>query len=437
MEPSFGGYLNQQIFEPGKKLAKDVLNKAADPKTLLIPGGGIPLFVAGQAYQGKKALSKSYNDYVLTEQRKKDAKEAEAAKKAAKNQPKTPTPTKGATGAGSKVGAAGVGATSGGTSGGSKSSTQKKEKSAEQKYQEQLQKQIENAYRQQVGYLTEQEARLQSQLPDYLAGIASPFEQQRPLLEQQLGEQQARGVTEEERLRGLEQRALADVRRGAEEQGLRTVQQFGGVGGSSAAQAASELVGREALRQQGAARTQTVQGIQNIQDQLRAIQSEYNANVAQLQLQKEQALSGARLNFQQQIDAIRKEKALAGVTKAQQTISALQDFATRRREIENQVTTQQNNLQTLRETAALNAQNIRLQASLTPQQGAATPIKFNTFTNAAEAAKALQGVISQTGNDPIQLANFGLRYAGKSPEGLDLYATSEGTIINTAGQRYQ
>lgn len=334
------------------------------------------------------------------------------------------------------------GGTSGGTggatvSGGGAKTTAKKEKSAEQKYQEQLQKQIENAYRQQVGYLTEQEARLQSQLPDYLAGIASPFEQQRPLLEQQLGEQQARGVTEEERLRGLEQRALADVRRGAEEQGLRTVQQFGGVGGSSAAQAASELVGREALRQQGAARTQTVQGIQNIQDQLRAIQSEYNANVAQLQLQKEQALSGARLNFQQQIDSIRKEKALAGVTKAQQTISALQDFATRRREIENQVTTQQNNLETLRETAALNAQNIRLQASLIQQPGASTPIKFNTFTNAAETAKALQGIISQTGNDPVQLANFGLRYAGQSPEGLDLYATSEGSIINTAGQRYQ
>lgn len=433
MEPSFGGYLNQKIFEPGKQALKDTLNKAASSPTTAITNPG--LFAAGQIYQGKKALSKSYNDYVLTEQRKKDAKEAEAAKKAGKTQPSTLTKTSGTGSLGSQVAAAGIKAATEGT--GNKPSTQKKEKTAEQIYQENLRKEIENAYKGQMSYLTGQEQSLQAQLPDYLTNISSPFEQQRPLLEQQLAEQQAKGVTEQEKLMGLEQKALADVRRGTEEQGLRTVQQFGGVSGSSAAQAASELIGREALRQQGAARTQTVQGIQNIQDQLRAIQSEYNANVSKLQLQKEQALSQARLNFQQQLDSIKKEKALAGVTKAQQTIDALKDFATRRRAIEDQVTTQQNNLQTLRETAALNAQNIRLQASLTQQAGAATPVKFTTFTNTGEAAKALQGILSQTGNDPAKLQLYGLRYAGKSPEGLDLYATSEGKIINTAGQTYQ
>jgi hypothetical protein len=244
-------------------------------------------------------------------------------------------------------------------------------------------------------------------------------------------------LTEQERLRGLEQQSLAQIRRGGEEQSLRAVQQFGGVGGSSAAQAASELIGREQLRQQGTARTQTVQGIQSVNDQLRAIQSEFNANVSKLQLQKEQALSQARLNFQQQLDSIRKEKALAGVTKAQMTIDALGNFATRRREIENQVTTQQNNLQTLRETAALNAQNIVLQGQVAQQAGASTPIKFSTFTNSAEAGKVLQGILQQTGNNPQLLANYGLRFAGQSPTGEDLYSTSEGIVINTAGQRYQ
>lgn len=310
-------------------------------------------------------------------------------------------------------------------------------KTAEQKYQDEVRKQIENAYKQQTEFLTQQEAGLQAQLPEYLKTVASPFEQQTPLLQQQLSEQQAQGLTEQEKLKNLEQQALANVRRGAEEQSMRTVQQFGGVGGSSAAQAASELIGREALRQQGAARTQTVQGIQNVQDQLRAIQSEYNANVSKLQLQKEQALSQARISFQQQIDNIRKEKALAGVTKAQQTISALQDFAARRRAIEDQVTQQQTNLNLLREQAAINAQNIRLQASLTPQQGATTPVKFSTFTNDAERAKVLNGILSQTGNDQQQLALYGLRYAGKSPENQDLYVTAEGDTINSLGQKYQ
>lgn len=420
MEPSLGGYLNQRIYEPSKQAAKDFLNS---PYGWLSPTTKL-------AYEGKKAVSQDYNRYLQSEQKKQGKNASTAAQKA--QQIAKPV-TQGSTKAGGMT--TGMGSTV--TPQPTVTKTQKKEKTAEQKYQEQLQKQIENAYQQQVGYLTEQEARLQQQLPDYLAGVASPFEQQRPLLEQQLAEQQARGATEQERLRGVEQQALAQVRRGAEEQGLRTVQQFGGVGGSSAAQAASELIGREALRQQGAARTQTVQGVQNIQDQLRAIQSEFNANVAQLQLQKEQALSNARLSFQQQIDSIRKEKALAGVTKAQQTIQALQNFADRRRQIEDQVTQQQNNLQALRESAALNAQNIRLQSSLMPQQGASTPIRFSTFANAGETAKVLEGILQQTGNDPQALANYGLRYAGQTPDGLDLYSTSEGIVINRAGQRYQ
>jgi hypothetical protein len=425
MDTSFGAYLDKTVVEPGKKVAKKVLS---DPYSLFVPG----LNIAAAAYQVKQPISKSYNDFVLTEQRKKDAKEAEAAKKAQKNISKTSAkPT--AQSAGASIGSAGTKTLTSNNQG----TSQKKEKSAEQKYQDDLRKQIENAYQSQVGFLSQQEQNLQAQLPDYLTSVSSPFEQQRPLLEQQLSEQQAQGLTEQERLRGLEQQSLAQIRRGGEEQSLRAVQQFGGVGGSSAAQAASELIGREQLRQQGTARTQTAQGIQSVNDQLRAIQSEFNANVSKLQLQKEQALSQARLNFQQQLDSIRKEKALAGVTKAQQTISALQDFATRRREIENQVTQQQNNLQTLRETAALNAQNIVLQGQIAQQAGASTPIKFSTFTNSAEAGKVLQGILQQTGNSPQLLANYGLRYAGKSPEGSDLYSTSEGIVINTAGQRYQ
>jgi hypothetical protein len=425
MDTSFGAYLNQKVVQPTKKVAKKVLS---NPYAVGVPVIG----PAALAYQIKQPIAKSYNDFVLTEQRKKDAKEAQTANKTQENAPKAPTKPAGQS-LGAAVGAAGTKVATSTNQG----TSEKKEKSAEQKYQDDLRKQIENAYQSQVGFLSQQEQNLQSQLPDYLSSIGSPFEQQRPLLEQQLSEQQAQGLTEQERLRGLEQQSLAQIRRGGEEQSLRAVQQFGGVGGSSAAQAAGELIGREQLRQQGATRTQTVQGIQGVNDQLRAIQSEFNANVSKLQLQKEQALSQARLNFQQQLDSIRKEKALAGVTKAQMTIDALGNFATRRREIENQVTTQQNNLQTLRETAALNAQNIVLQGQVAQQAGASTPIKFSTFTNSAEAGKVLQGILQQTGNNPQLLANYGLRFAGQSPEGSDLYSTSEGVVINTAGQRYQ
>lgn len=312
----------------------------------------------------------------------------------------------------------------------------KPEKSAEQKYQEEVQRQINEAYKTQLGFLAEREQTLQAQLPETLAQVASPFEQQVPLLQQQLQEQQALGSEQTESLKQQEQQALAQSRRSAQEQGLRAVQQFGGVAGSSTAQAAGELIGREALRQQGAIQTQRAQGIQNIQNQLRTIQSEFDANLARLQLQKEQAVSQARLDFQRTLDTIKQARAEVGVTKASQTLQALQEFASRRRSLEDQVTQQQNNLNLLREQSILNAQNAALTQSVTPQ--APINIAFSKITNPAERQKAFQAIINQTGNNPDQLALYGLRYVGKNPVGQqDLYATSEGQIIDINGNLLQ
>jgi len=317
-----------------------------------------------------------------------------------------------------------------------KTTTSKPQKTAEQKYQEDVQKQINDAYKAQLGFLTQRESALQAQLPETLSQVASPFEQQIPLLQQQLQEQQALGSEQTESLKQQEQQALAQTRRSAQEQGLRAVQQFGGVGGSSAAQAAGELIGREALRQQGSIQTQRAAGIENIQNQLRTIQSQYDANVARLQLQKEQAVSQARTEFQRTIDTIKQARAEAGVTKASQTLQALQEFAQRRRGLEDQATQQANNLSLLREQAILNAQNAALTQSVIPQ--APINISFSQIPNPAERQKAFKAIINQTGNNPEQLALYGLRYVGKNPVGQqDLYATAEGQIIDINGNLLQ
>lgn len=315
-----------------------------------------------------------------------------------------------------------------------KTTTPKKPgKTAEQKYQDDVRKQIENAYRQQVNFLAGQEASLQAQLPDYLTSVSRPFEAQQPLLEQQLTEQQAKGAAEQESLRQQEQQALASTRRTAEEAGLRAIQQFGGVAGSSAGQAAGEIIGREQLRTAGAVQQQRAQGIQNINDQLRAIQGEYNANVSKLALQKEQALAQARVNFQQQIDSIRREKMTAGVTKAQMTIDALGQFAARRRAIEDQVTQQQTNLSLLREQAALNAQNVSLQQSVTGQS--ISPLAF-------DVAPFFQGNISNQSNELAKVLQAGVsagtvRPFGRTPEGIDLFVDNQGKIVDIRGNKYE
>ena len=311
------------------------------------------------------------------------------------------------------------------------SSSKSSGKSAEQKYQDDLRKQIENAYQSQIDFLSGQEQRLQAQLPDYLATISRPFEAQQPLLQQQLQEQQASGASEQEKIRMQEQQALAGSRRTAEEAGVRAVQQFGGVGGSSAAQAAGELIGREQLRQQGNIQQQRVQGIQNVNDQLRAIQGEYNAQVAGLNLQKEQALSQARLTFQQQLDTIKKERMTAGVTKAQMTIDALGQFAARRQQIEDQVTQQSNNLSLLREQATLNAQNARLQQSITPQGVTTLPFSTQGFFGQGNQSNELSKVL-QAGLTAGTLQPFGTSTTGES-----LFVDKDGKIVDIRGNQYQ
>lgn len=314
--------------------------------------------------------------------------------------------------------------------------TTKQGKSAEEKYQDQLRKEIQNAYQQQINFLTGQEQALQAQFPGQLQQLEGQYEALRPELQAQLQTQQEAGAIAQEDIRAAEQANLAGIRRTAEEQGLRAVQQFGGVGGSSAAQAAGELLAREQLRSQGAARTQAAQNIQNVQQQLRTIQAEYDSNVNRLNLEKERALQTARNEFNRQLETIRQSRMQAGVTKANQTISALQDFATRRRTIEDQATALQNNLALLKQQADSQANLLRLQSSLTTP--ATTPVSFaglfqgatgeQRLTQSNEAAKLLQSLVN-TGN----LTQYGIADLGTDPvTGERIFQTDIG-IVDSRG----
>lgn len=314
-----------------------------------------------------------------------------------------------------------------------KTAAVKKEKSAEEKYQDQLRKEIQNAYQQQIDFLSQQEQTLQSQLPGQLEQIGAQYEGLLPGLESQLQMQQEAGTQAEEGLRATTQQNLANIRRSGEEQGLRAVQQFGGVGGSSAAQAAGELIAREQLRAQGTAQMQQAQGIQNIQQQLRTIQAEYDSNVNRLNLEKERALQTARNEFNRSLENIRTAKMSAGVTKANQTIQALQDFATRRRAIEDQATALQNNLSLLKSQAEQSASLARLQSSL--QTPAVTKVNFASLfpsnsQQSQEAAKTLQAILASG----RPLSQFGIAEAGVDPITREkLYVTGDGVILDDKG----
>jgi len=176
--------------------------------------------------------------------------------------------------------------------------------------------------------------------------------------------------------------------------------------------------------------------MQNIQNQLRTITAEYNQNIATLRLQKEQALNTARLDFQKQLDTIKSEKATAGVTKAQRTLDALQQFASRRQGIEDQNRSFEMNLQMMREQANINAQQAMLQSQLNPQN--ITPVTFTgLFTGEGgqelgqsnEAKKLLQGIIAQGRAKELGLVDLGLDPVTNER----LFQDGEGNIIDDKG----
>lgn len=312
------------------------------------------------------------------------------------------------------------------------SKTAKPQKTAQQKYEEDIKKQIEQGYKEQVGFLSGQEQALKSNLPTTLQQVATPFEQQEPLLQQQLREQEARATQEQLNLQQQEQQALAQSRRAGEEQAIRLQQLYGGVGGSSVAQAGGEILGREQLRQIGDIQTQRAQGMQNIQNQLRTITAEYNSNIATLRLQKEQALNTARLDFQKQLDAIKQERATAGITKAQRTLDALQQFAQRRQTIEDQNRSFEMNIQMAREQANINAQQAMLQSQISPQN--ITPVSFAGLFQGAggqsnEARKLLQTLVAQGRTKEVGLTDLG----NDPVTGERLYQDASGLIIDSKG----
>jgi len=308
-------------------------------------------------------------------------------------------------------------------------------KTAEQKYQEDISKQISDSYKAQINFLTQQEQAAQAGLPRELESTGQQYEAFLPELQSQLTQQQEKGATQQESLRMQEQEALAATRRGAEEASQRAIQQFGGVGGSSAGQAASEIIGREQLKQAGSVQQQRVAGIENINTQLRAIQSEYNSNVNKLQLEKQKSLENVRSQFNQTIKEIQSAKMQAGVTKASQTMNALQDFATRRRTIEDQSNALQNALTKAREDAALSLQSYNLQQQL--QVG--TPINYADFENPLERSKVIASVVAQAKGNPTILAQYGLRRLAGTGGDEDLYISTgeDGAVYNLSGVQYK
>jgi hypothetical protein len=190
---------------------------------------------------------------------------------------------------------------------------------AENEYQKRLQKELDRAYKSGLENIQSQVTTLEQRQPELERQVTTQFESMVPGIERQ------------------RETALAEARRQYETGLQRGQQVFGGVGASSAAQAVQDVASQELLRQQGQVQTQTSEALNRVN------------------LEKQNTLTKLRDDFRRELQAINAQKFDLASQKSNAQLQALQDFATRRRQLEDFFTERQANIEDQARAIALQA----------------------------------------------------------------------------------
>jgi hypothetical protein len=235
---------------------------------------------------------------------------------------------------------------------------------SEKQYQKDVKKAIESSYQSGLQYLGGQEQRLQQFQPQVEEQITTTFESQVPQIQEQLRQQTAGIRGQQEETRAQRESALASARRQFQEGTQRTQALFGGVAGSSAGQAQSELLAREQARQFGATTRQAQQNILGLEQNLATAQAQSEQALRTVQQEKQNALLRARDQFRQQLDTINSQRFQLAQDKSNKQLQALQDFNARRRQLEDYYTQQQNAINNYRLQSQMSLDNYAKQLAL-------------------------------------------------------------------------
>jgi len=317
----------------------------------------------------------------------------------------------------------------------SSKSSSKKTSSNEDKMLKQQQEMINKQFGEAQGLYDRQLSELQALQPSLEQNVIQGYESQRPILQQQFQTGMENIGMQREQVGQTRETALASARR-QYEQGLQKSQQlFGGVAPSAVGQASADILAGEQLRQTGQVATQSAQNMMQLGASERELQANLANSLQQLEVRKQADLSKLRDTFRQELNAINTQKGNLALNKANAQLQALQDYNTRKRQLEDMATQQRMNIETYAQQLALQAryntanQNKISQipnfASQTDQQRAET---FKNLLTTDAGQKALQAsgyeVIPNIGGEKIIYNPFngetynlgGFRYTDFSPK---------------------
>lgn len=275
---------------------------------------------------------------------------------------------------------------------------------SEKQYQRDVQKAIESSYQSGLEYLGGQEQRLQAFQPQVEEQITQTYQTQVPQIQEQLRQQTVGIRGQQEETRAQRESALAQARRQFQEGTQRTQALFGGVGGSSAGMAQSELLAREQARQFGETTRASQRNILGLEENLRNVEATTAQALRQVEQEKQSALTKARDQFRQQLDAINSQRFQLAQDKANKQLTALQDFNTRRRQLEDYYKQQQDSIANYRTQSQINLENYGKQLALAS--------RYQT-TNVANPLANLAGISLSAlkTSDPTRATQFAQQIA--------------------------
>jgi hypothetical protein len=185
-------------------------------------------------------------------------------------------------------------------------------------------------------FLNQLEQSLKGTEQDFYSTYTSPYESQMPLINQAY--QQGIGQLDSAKTGAYqtEQTALDAARNLFSELNSRNRQAFGGAGLSSVGQASGELLGRTMMQEFGDIRQNTANTVQGLVQKGIEAKNYYDAQIQSINMQKENALSQAKLAFQEKLDEINSKRFQLQQDKAAAKLEALQTFNANVQGIRNQ-----------------------------------------------------------------------------------------------------
>lgn len=314
---------------------------------------------------------------------------------------------------------------------------------------EAMMREIESVYNPQMAFLGQAENQLRGDLPSALAEAESQYKTNQSLLSNKKSQAQREIGNQETAAGTRKEDAMTAARRLFNELQMGGRQRFGGA--SSAGEAFSELSQRELMRNQGGINTNYQTALQQLGQQKVKVDEDYQSGLLQLEQQKQSAVNQVNRDFQNKLLEINRMRAEAESAKAEMRLAALQELRNQvfAIQLQNQQFQQQLQLQRTQGLASVDSAAQAFANQMNQAAGTTSGFAQTASTNPQTALSVTPGrtsttsVVPQTGTvtprrqEDLYAMPVGMTSPGTyTNQPYSSYSPDERLFLNTFGDQF-